>query len=249
MKYFNVIIISFLILNSCQSVENIYNNSAKSVQTFTKNISDKQYEKEKDSENWNLTLLDTAVKSEYLSNTEKNVILELNKVRTDPQKYSKLYIVPMLKQYGNNKELFRNGQTYITSEGKKAALECITVLEKARKVGVLQPDKELYLMAFDHVKKQGPTGLTGHESPNGDNFEVRIKKNINNNKIVGFGENIDYGNSSAREIIISLLIDDGVPSRGHRKNILTTKFNIAGVSIGNHTVYKKMCVTVFGTIK
>jgi uncharacterized protein YkwD len=246
MKY---CIISFLILISCQSVENIYKSSAKSVQTFTKNISDKQYEKEKDAENWNLTLLDTAVNSEYLTNTEKNVILELNKVRTDPQKYSKLYIVPMLKQYSNNKELFINGQTYITSEGKNAALECINVLEKARKVDVLQPDEELYKMALDHVEMQGPTGFTGHESPNGDSFKIRIKKNIINSKIIGIGENIDYGNSSARDIILSLLIDDGVPSRGHRKNILTPNFNIVGVSIGNHTKYKKMCVTVFGNIK
>lgn len=35
------------------------------------------------------------------------------------------------------------------------------------------------------------------------------------------GENLDFGNWSAVEIVIALLVDDGVPSRGHRANILS----------------------------
>jgi uncharacterized protein YkwD len=34
------------------------------------------------------------------------------------------------------------------------------------------------------------------------------------------GENLDFGNSDPADIIKALIIDDDVPSRGHRKNIL-----------------------------
>lgn len=39
-----------------------------------------------------------------------------------------------------------------------------------------------------------------------------------------YAENIQYGHSDVRNAIIDLLIDDGVPSRGHRKNILNSRY-------------------------
>lgn len=248
MKYSTLFILISLTLISCQSIEKAYDKSVDGIKTLTENINNKQYEKEKDSENWDLNILDTALAADYLSNIEKNVILEMNKVRTDPVRYSDLYIKPRLKQYSNNKELFINGKTYITNEGKKAVEECIAVLNKTKKMDILKPNPDLYQLALDHVNKQGPTGLTGHESPNGDNFNKRIKNTVKNSKIMGFGENISYGDIEARDIVISLLIDDGVPSRGHRKNILTNKFNITGVSLGKHKQYGKMCVIDFGNL-
>jgi uncharacterized protein YkwD len=59
------------------------------------------------------------------------------------------------------------------------------------------------------------------------------------------GENIDYGNSSAEDIVVSLVIDDGVPSRGHLKNIMNSSFCRAGVALGPHKKYKFMCVIDF----
>jgi uncharacterized protein YkwD len=32
-------------------------------------------------------------------------------------------------------------------------------------------------------------------------------------------ENIDMGNSNSVDIVIALIVDDGVPTRGHRNNI------------------------------
>ena len=45
--------------------------------------------------------------------------------------------------------------------------------------------------------------------------------------------------------MVSLLIDDGVPSRGHRKIILDPLFRNAGVAFGPHPKFRNMCVIVF----
>jgi uncharacterized protein YkwD len=46
-------------------------------------------------------------------------------------------------------------------------------------------------------------------------------------------------------IVISLLVDDGVPSRGHRRNLLDKAFKFIGLSLGAHPVYRHMCVMDF----
>ena len=55
------------------------------------------------------------------------------------------------------------------------------------------------------------------------------------------GENISYG-SAGLQVVIDLIVDDGVPSRGHRKNILDPGFHDVGIAIGPHLRYGTMCV-------
>jgi uncharacterized protein YkwD len=62
---------------------------------------------------------------------------------------------------------------------------------------------------------------------------------------VRIAENIAYGGTSARQVIIYLLIDDGVQDRGHRKNFIQPEFKTVGVSVGFHPEYKTMCVMDF----
>ncbi len=44
------------------------------------------------------------------------------------------------------------------------------------------------------------------------------------------GENLAYGLITGKEAVIGLIVDDGVPDRGHRKNI----FNDAWIDVGNY---------------
>lgn len=48
------------------------------------------------------------------------------------------------------------------------------------------------------------------------------------------GENIECGGESGEEIIMNLMIDDGVPDRGHRKNIFEPNFRLVGVGCSPH---------------
>jgi hypothetical protein len=58
-------------------------------------------------------------------------------------------------------------------------------------------------------------------------------------------ENIAYGPPSARDVVRELIIDQGVASRGHRRNIFNATVDTAGVKCGAHKVYGAMCVIDF----
>jgi hypothetical protein len=57
----------------------------------------------------------------------------------------------------------------------------------------------------------------------------------------GIGENLTYGAQSARERLLTWLIDDGFATRGHRIRIMNSNYNVAGLSCGPHPEYGAMC--------
>ena len=129
-----------------------------------------------------------------------------------------------------------------TKEGAKAVKECIAQLRDTKKMDLLIPDKELTRAALHHTSMQSKTRQTGHDSPNGETFEHRLRKV----KFMNTAECISYGEGQARDIVVQLLVDDGVPSRGHRKIILTPRFSAVGIAAGGHLVYSNMCTLDFG---
>jgi len=50
-----------------------------------------------------------------------------------------------------------------------------------------------------------------------------------------------------RQIVISLLIDDGVADRGHRQTLLDPEFRVLGAALGTHASYRSMCVLTFAS--
>ena len=61
------------------------------------------------------------------------------------------------------------------------------------------------------------------------------------------GENIHYGPQDARGIVVALIVDEGVSGRGHRKNLFSPAFAVAGVAHGGHARFGAMCVMDFAT--
>ncbi len=178
-------------------------------------------------------------KASYLSSLEQQVIVETNKVRTNPKSY-----LPIMENYrkrfqGNRVKISNN--TYLrTQEGVKAVDEAIAFLKSARPVGALSASKGMSLGARDHVKDQGPKGATGHDGSDGSNPFNRINRYGRWQRTAG--ENISYGPNTAQDIVMQLIIDDGVPDRGHRTNIFNGAFRVAGVAYGTHKSYRTICV-------
>jgi hypothetical protein len=63
----------------------------------------------------------------------------------------------------------------------------------------------------------------------------------------GWAENIAYGRHTAREIVLALIVDDGVRGRGHRKNIFNPTYNVAGAAYGSHARFGSVCSIDFAS--
>jgi len=196
---------------------------------------------------WDITLLDTARKVSYLSDIEKDVVLELNKVRSNPQKYAEMYIKPRLAyfdgSYGGRAYSEPGKVKLLTNEGKKAVEECYKALNGAKSLPPIKPSPGISQASRNHVQEQGKKGSVGHNRADGSKFSDAM--NRYGRWSGSCAENISYGADNGREIVIQLLIDDGVPSRGHWKNIMTPSFCVVGVAFGPHAKYGKMCVMIF----
>jgi len=184
--------------------------------------------------------LNTANDANYLSELEKNVILELNKVRTNPQRYVEEYMDELQSSFDGKIFSYPGQDPVKTQEGVSPLKECIRELRKMSPLPILNPSEGLAKASGDLVSDQRKNGGIGHISRNGSTPQKRIEKY--GEWDICSAEDITYGSFEARQIVIFLLIDDGVPDRAHRKNILNPCFRFAGVSYGKHPNYLSMCV-------
>ncbi len=171
---------------------------------------------------------------------ESAVLAELNRMRADPAGYARV-LEAMRGTFRGDLMLRPRGEPPIkTVEGEPALEEAIAALKAAPPAGPLTPSRGLALAARDQVVDEGPTGAVGHRGTDGSNSFQRISRHGRSDGLSG--EVIDYGWSDARDIVVDLLIDDGVKNRGHRNAILRPLYAQAGVSCGDHKRFGVMCV-------
>lgn len=158
------------------------------------------------------------------SEDEKSVLAYMNEARTNPAGFAERYIKP-----------------HVASS--EAADDCYKEMKAMEAVGPLAASPLLWKAARDHVKNNGPSGTTGHTGTDGSKFSQRIERYADWGGTIG--ENIQYGLSEPLDIVVDLLIDEGVPGYGHRRNILGGHFSFVGINIGPHAGYDVMCVMDF----
>src|SRR5690606_22163839 len=111
---------------------------------------------------WEIEKLNTAASVDYLSEIEKELVLEINKMRSDPARYAKEYIAPLAKHYNKRILHYPGDHPLITREGVSALNECVRVLKRQEPLPIMYPAHGLTMAARDHVKDQSGSGKTGH---------------------------------------------------------------------------------------
>ena len=195
-------------------------------------------EKETKTNEWPAEL-NTAKDAYFLDGFEKLVVLELNKVRTNPKRFAEEYLEELLTAFDGKLYTYPGQDPVKSKEGIGPLMECIQILRNTAPMPILSPAEGL-AKASDSLVADQQFGGIGHFSRKGSTPQQRIEKYGEWN--ICSAEDISYGSFEARQIVIALLIDDGVPDRGHRKNILNPCFHFAGVAFGKHPTYQSMCV-------
>lgn len=189
--------------------------------------------------------LNTAKNCLYMTAIEREMIYEINRVRTNPRSYIQ-YIQPMLSYSKDKLETFGRGEKnysltftsstkngeeiktvdttwhYANVEEVKALTTLIDDLKKLKPLPVLKPDSGIYNAAKKHADDQNThQWKLMHTGSDGSAPWDRI---LNSSPTMSFGNENIAGNSkkvtTARDIVIQLLIDDGIPGYGHRYNLL-----------------------------
>ncbi len=180
-----------------------------------------------------IRLANTAANISYLTEEEKKVILYINLARLDGKRFAKDF-----------------GSSYMELTGIAAsnsyAISFYDDLSKVKGLQMLEPLQALCEAAAYHAEDLGKHGLTGHDSSDGTSFGDRIRRFLPS---AGYWlENCSFGtyNSIAIVAVMQLLVDNNVPSLGHRKNILNAEMTHVGVAIRPHqSTYKYGCVQDF----
>jgi uncharacterized protein YkwD len=176
----------------------------------------------------------------FLSPLEVEIIEEMNLARAEPQKYA-AFIEEFKKYYDGNRLMIPGRKKALaTSDGVAAVDEAINFLRAAQPVPPLEIVKGMCLAAKDHASDLALKGITGHRGSDGSSPNARVDRYGRWEGAVG--ETVVYEISTARQIVISLIIDDGVPNRGHRRNIFDANYRVAGVSIHDSSTNGARCV-------
>jgi uncharacterized protein YkwD len=153
----------------------------------------------------------------FLTTEEKEMVDEINLLRSNPAgyiQYVQLYAEKYKKQYPEEDEDFT-----------KAVEELKQELKNTQSLSQLQLIEELYNVAKAHgLDNKNNNRLEHIGSDQSDPFDrIRrsgLKNNIDKKGYFTPNENLVGGEDSARESVVALLIDAGVPSRGHRRALL-----------------------------
>ncbi|HEX2769394.1 MAG TPA: CAP domain-containing protein [Geobacteraceae bacterium] len=173
----------------------------------------------------------------------KQTLAEINLARGNPRTYAGFLREFRGRFQGNSYRMPGSDLLVMTREGVRAVDEAIRFLTRQPALPPLAWSTGLAAAAAELVKEEGMSGAVGHVGRLCGDPRQRIERHVDwQGKI---GENICYGPEEARLVVMDLLIDDAVADRGHRKNIFTRAFGVAGVACGPHPSFVNTCVIDF----
>ena len=177
-----------------------------------------------------------------LSALEIAIVEELNQARNEPQKYL-VYLEEYKKYMQGNVLALPNKQKLIMIEGLPAIDDALIDLRQRSKINSYEISGGLSKVARQQLADLQENPKLKHLGKDGSDLEMRLLK-------IGFpgsaiAENISYRADIAREVILNMIIDDGIKSRSHRKNIFSQSFKLFGIACGLASDKTTLCVAEF----
>ena len=173
---------------------------------------------------------------------EMAVVAESNRVRANPRGYaaeleaSKIFFQGMLYRFPGQIPLR-------TREGVAAVEDAIVYLNRQDPMGSLSRAEGMNRAAADQAADQATNGKIGHAGSDGSRPSDRLNRYGQWSRMAA--ENISYGAFTGPDVVRQFIIDDGVPTRGHRIMLLNPVFEKTGVACGPHPRYRIMCVMTY----
>lgn len=191
--------------------------------------------------------IDTARDEDYLTTEEKDMIKEINLMRSDPVGYIS-YIEVYIKEQQDELKTNQLASKSQIDEEVKTARELIRELRNTPKLSILKPHRGVFKAAKKHGQDIKSTGNFGHVGSDGSMPWDRILKASPDLK--DGNENLVGGIDNVRNSVIVLLVDSGIQGRGHRKTLLEPKWEfVACYKAGKVSLYPNTWVQNFGSPK
>lgn len=170
-----------------------------------------------------------------------DIVAELNAARTDPAAYARK--ARALRSLLNGDRIERPGEiAVVTLEGPAAVDEAIAFLERQTPLPGLADNRLVARAAAGHAADQAATGATGHDGRDGSSAADRMRRH---GRWSATGEAIAYGPGRAEDVILQLIVDDGVPDRGHRRILFNPAYTLVGAACAPHPQWRTVCVLDF----
>lgn len=167
---------------------------------------------------------------------------EINQARANPQNFIS-YLESYKKLFKDKTAYYPDGMMLTTSEGITVIDEAIAFLRTLPPLSPYQLSKVLSTAARSQLTDLMENSSLGHFGKDGKTLPQRLVK------FGTFGnatsENITYYQIQPRDIVLAMIIDDGVKSRGHRKNVFNSNFKQIGISFGKGQKGENLCVAIF----
>lgn len=183
----------------------------------------------------------SSVRADSIAISGPAIVREMNLARQNPAAYVG-YIQEMRTHFDGNLYVLPGNTRLRTREGVRALDEAARFLQRVQPQAPLAVSDGMCRAAADHCADQAG-GRMGHNGSDRTSPGQRISRY--GGWQGAWGENISYGKRSARDVVLALIIDDGVRGRGHRKNIFNSTYNVAGAAAGPHAVYGSVCSIEF----
>ena len=179
----------------------------------------------------NSSKLTTTQKRKIADSIEIQLLKEHNKIRNSPSIYISLLKETKKLFRKNNVLHFYNEMPFKTYEGIETIDEAINFLSKQKPLKNFILSSELIKSCRDIANELGKNGIVNHSK----NLPQNIEKYCEWGGMLC--ENLDFGTKQAQNIMIKLLLCDGIKQRYQRMNIFKPELKYIGISQNTHIKY------------